>query len=131
MPRQSSEAKLIALPARAFDRLQPPDDLTAVQRDLWLACTAERPADWFTPATAPLLLEYVRAQSMCEELESKIRMALSSDQMGDLKTLLILRDRESKRVAMVGTKLRLTQQSRYTPQAAATATRKTGSRPWE
>jgi hypothetical protein len=44
-----------------------------------------------------------------------------------------MRDTEAKRATSIATKLRLTQQSRYTPQAAATADRKAGSgaKPWQ
>ena len=49
-----------------------------------------------------------------------------------MKGFLDMRDKEAKRATSIATKLRLTQQSRYTPQAAATADRKvSGARPWQ
>ena len=49
-----------------------------------------------------------------------------------LKTLLDMRDKESRRLATLAVKLRLTQQSRYTPQAAATAAKApSASKAWQ
>jgi hypothetical protein len=54
---------------------------------------------------------------MCDRLAARIDLA--SDE--ELKDLLVMRDREAKRLAVLGVKLRLTQQSRYTPKSAQTA----------
>jgi hypothetical protein len=51
-----------------------------------------------------------------------------------LDRLTKMRDRETKAAADKATKLRLTNQSRYTPQAAGTASKNNGAanlKPWE
>lgn len=49
-----------------------------------------------------------------------------------LDKVLRLRDMESKRLSSLATKLRLTNQSRYTPMAAATAAKKgAGGNVWQ
>jgi hypothetical protein len=69
---------------------------------------------------------------MCDALASRIRLALASGSVDDVRITLGLRDKESRRAAILATKLRLTMQSRYTPKASATAAaRATGLRPWE
>ena len=68
---------------------------------------------------------------MCDLLALQIEAEIAGGEPGNLKALLDMRDKESKRLTSVATKLRLTQQSRYTPQAASTADKKAGSaRPW-
>jgi hypothetical protein len=123
-----SVASVSALPGR----LDPPDDLTATEAELWRAVVSEKPVDWFGSDNAPLLKEYVRAVAMCDLLSAQIAAALAGGETGEIKALLNMRDKESKRVASIATKLRLTQQSRYTPKSADTANRNAGSarKPW-
>ena len=58
---------------------------------------------------------------------------ISPDDLVDYDKLLKMRDRETKAIGDKATKLRLTNQSRYTPQAAATAVKnEIGARkPWQ
>lgn len=134
MPRKSSDA-LTVVPLGVAARIPPPDALTHAQRVLWLAVTHAKPVDWFGEDSSPLLNEYVRAVCMLNDLEHRIRRALGNGEdpmLGpEIDKLTRLRDRESKRAIMLATKLRLTQQSRYTPQAAATANKRVGARLWE
>lgn len=134
MARQSS-ASLSIVPVSSLQRLAPPADLTAPESELWAAVVESKPADWFQADSAPLLKEYVRAVVMSDRLSLLVEAALAGDAGEDglgLKDALRLRDMESKRVASLGTKLRLTQQSRYTPKASATADRAAGgARPWQ
>lgn len=135
MARKSAAALSIA-PAGAPDRrLPPPSELTARERELWESVIASKPADWFDEDSAPVLKEYVRAAVTCDRLSVAVNLALASGDIGEAAhadKLLLSRDREARRVAALATKLRLTQQSRYTPQAAATANRKAaGRRPWQ
>lgn len=132
MARPSAAALLNAIPTGTPHPLDPPESLTEPQREAWLTCTRSKPADWFPADSAPVLLEYVRAVEMADQLETWIRRAVAEDvPIRELTKLLTARDKESKRLAYLATKLRLTQQSRYTPMAAATATKKEMSRPWK
>lgn len=134
MSRPSS-ASLSIVPVSSLQRLDPPCDLTDSEAELWVAVVESKPADWFQADSAPLLKEYVRAVVMSDRLSLLVEAALAGDAGEDglgLKDALRLRDMESKRVASLGTKLRLTQQSRYTPKASATADRAAGgARPWQ
>lgn len=126
-----SSASLSVLPVEPLVRVVAPDDLTPAEAALWRAVVDSKPAEWFGPDSVPLLVEYVRAKTMCDWLNGQIAVARDAGETKELKTFLMLRDMEAKRVANLATKLRLTQQSRYTPQAAATADRKAGNRkPW-
>jgi hypothetical protein len=131
LSRQST-ASLSVVPVSALQRMAIPGDLTDAQATLWGDVVGSKPAEWFQADSAPLLKEYVRAVGMCDLLAIQIEGALAGGEAGEVKGLLDMRDKESKRVASLATKLRLTQQSRYTPQAAATADKKAGAaRPWQ
>lgn len=134
MARPSS-ASLSVVPVSAIQRMAPPADLSAPEAALWVDIVDSKPADWFQADSAPLLVEYVRAVVMSGRLAMLVDAALAGGGDGDglsLKDALKARDVESRRVATIGTKLRLTQQSRYTPKASATADRAAGgARPWQ
>lgn len=131
MSRPSIDSRLNLAPLAIQKPLDPPLTCTAAQREVWLGCVQTKPADWFRADSEPMLLEYVRAVVMSGELERRIQAAIDEGEfLINLRTLLEMRDKESKRVAMLATKLRLTQQSRYTPDSAATATKRTVARPW-
>jgi hypothetical protein len=68
---------------------------------------------------------------MCDLLDYQVKAAIAEGAAKVVKEAMQLRDMESKRMLQLATKLRLTQQSRYTPQAAATANKNAGTaRPW-
>jgi hypothetical protein len=130
---RKSTASLSVVPIGVPVRLAPPDDLTPEQALRWRAVVDSKPVDWFGPDSSPLLKEYVRAEAMCDLLAIQIEAAVVGGEPAVVKSVLQMRDMESKRLTSIATKLRLTQQSRYTPQAAATADRKSGSagKPWQ
>lgn len=129
MAKQSS-ASLSVVPVKPIARIEPPSGLGVEELKLWRAVADSKPADWFGEDSAPLLTEYVRAVHMCDRLQVQIEVAIAEGEIPD--KLLRLRDMEAKRATSLATKLRMTQQSRYTPQAAATASKKAGNaRPWE
>lgn len=135
MARQST-ASLSVVRASPDARIAPPAGLDHDEIALWREVVNTKPADWFADDSAPLLKEYVRAAVMCDRLDMQIKAAIAGDDPAEtaalVKGYLDMRDKESKRTLSIATKLRLTQQSRYTPQAAATANKKaSGARPWQ
>lgn len=117
MGRKSAESLSVVPVTSLPTRLDPPEDFPLAESEVWKAVVATKPVDWFEADSAPLLAEYCRAKVMCDRLAAKIDLADDEE----LKDLLVMRDREAKRLAVLGVKLRLTQQSRYTPKAASTA----------
>ena len=115
--------------------LAPPDGLTDEQAQVWRETVGARSADFFGQDAVPMLEEYCRVVVMCRLLGVQIEAAIAAIDSGEpsiLKTLLDMRDKESKRLASLATKLRITNQSRYTPQAAATASKKgAGGKVWQ
>lgn len=117
MARPSTESLRVAAVTALPTRLDPPEDFPLAESAVWKDVVQTKPVDWFEADSAPLLAEYCRAKVMCDRLAGRI------DNCGpeELKDLLKMRDTESRRLATLGCKLRLTQQSRYTPKSAQTA----------
>ena len=106
--------------------LEPPAGLTEDQADVWRSVVGARSADFFGEDAVPLLEEYCRVVVMCRLLAIQIEAGIAGGDAAELKALLDMRDKESRRMTSIATKLRLTNQSRYTPQSAATAAKKGG-----
>ena len=135
---RTSTAALAVIGGTDIDgRPKPPADLTEFQRGVWERTVANEAADVFrTAALQQLLKEY------CRHVETADRLSKQADQytadgsnysLQEIDTLLRMRDRETKALADKATKLRLTNQSRYTPGAAGTAAKKGASerKPWQ
>lgn len=107
------------------------------QVDLWDAIVAEKPAGWFDAASRPLLTAYCRAVTFSDDLAAELltmgkRCLKDSDSLRRVRALKDMQEKQEKLMATLATKLRLTQQSRYTPQAADTAARDTAKpKLWE
>lgn len=137
MARQSAGVTVIA--GNLGLRPDPPEDLTEPQAKVWRATCASEAADFFrTDALRELLKDYCRHKVSGADLSAQINLydadcPMVPDVVGALDKLLKMRDRETKAAADKATKLRLTNQSRYTPQAASTAAKNatTNKKPWE
>jgi len=133
-----SAASLSVISGQIDGRPNPPEDLSAEQKEIWLRTVANEAADVFkTAALQQLLKEYCRHVSSAKKLAGLIETVeaqkqLTPEDLVDYDKLLKMRDRETKAIADKATKLRLTNQARYTPQAAATAAKKSSERkPWQ
>lgn len=138
--RGRRSAASLSVVAGAIDGRPPvPADLTKDQADIWERTVANEATDVFkTAALQQLLKEYCRHVVSAKKLAVMIEATenlpqMSADDLADYDKLLKMRDRETKAIADKATKLRLTNQARYTPQAAATAAKKSGDqlKPWQ
>lgn len=137
MAGRKSLAALSIVAGTIDGRPQPPSDLTQEQSEVWDRTVANEAADTFrTAALQQLLKEYCRHVASAMHLAKMIEAmeAVNVNDLDDYDKLLRMRDRETKALADKATKLRLTNQSRYTPQAAATAAKKGAGierKPWQ
>ena len=132
-----SAAALSTLTPVLDRRPKPPAELNEKQAETWMAAVSTKPPEWWDAASFPVLIAY------CEAVEALgIIAALSDgfdpawlstdDGLKRYNLLCSMRDRESKLIAMLAVKMRLTQQSRYEASKASVAARKAvGSRPWD
>ena len=122
---------------RSIERLpQAPAELTADQAEVWCRVVATKPADWFQADSQPVLMEYCRSIVLAREIAQQVndfdRTKLVDYEGFKLwKELTQMQREQSKLVAMLAVRMRLTQQSKYEARGAATASKRAGlQRPW-
>ncbi|MCA3488299.1 MAG: hypothetical protein IOD05_01975 [Rhodobacter sp.] len=120
----------------ATPRPAPPPDLTGEAAEAFVAIVNGNPAALIGPGSVPLLAQLCRHVVAARRVAGWLARIEGED--GELDADLWLRllarqEAESKVIAALATRLRLTPQSRYTAHGAATAARKarTGPAPWE
>jgi len=106
-------------------RPEPLDELNAEEAVVWRATAARMPADWFTQENFPLLVCYCRSVCSARDLASRRKAGLSLE---ELDLVLGMLDRERRAIESLATKMRLTQQSRYSKRKSPGPV---GPRPWE
>lgn len=136
--RKSAAALAIApVVERLDDRPSPPLSLNERATDEWHRVVNRMPSDWFTDETVSTLqtyCEYVAEAEAVQMMIEKVRpTAMKDDEAFDrYEKLTRTKDRLSKGITSVARKLRLLPQSRYTAQAAASATKGgKGRKPWD
>jgi hypothetical protein len=134
---RKSTAALSVVVANIDGRPRAPDDLTEFQAEVWGRTVANESADTFkTAALQQLLKEYCRHVETADRLSRKVDRATeegSNMPFQEVEALIRMRARETSALTDKATKLRLTNQSRYTPGAAATAAKNAGgtAKPWQ
>jgi hypothetical protein len=113
--RVSSAALAIApvMPIERVERQKPPHDLTDEEVEVWSAVVNAEPADWFSPSTAPMLAQYCRHVIGTRRIAELIEKATADPKLSiiDYDRLLHMQERESRTVAMLATKMRISQQA--------------------
>jgi hypothetical protein len=136
-PGRKSTAALSVIPRTAIERPLPPEGLSEAEAALWNRVTATKPPEWFLPDVLPVLAGYVRASIKAEAMAAALAkfkgVPVNPIKFRRYMEINKAHDQAERLVATMGTKLRLTPQSRYTSQAAATAQAKTkvSDKPWE
>lgn len=137
MAGRKSAASLSVVVANIDGRPRCPDDLNRDESAIWEKTVANEASDTFkTAALQQLLKDYCRHVVTSERLSVQVDRATgggSNMDIDELTKLVRIRDCETKASADKATKLRLTNQARYTPQAAATAAKNAGGerKPWQ
>lgn len=116
---RDSAAALEVVPfARALDRVErprPPAELNPEQAEEWTAVVGRMPADWFPRETHPLLVDYCRHVVMARRIAQLIEQAESGETLDvvEYDRLGKMAERESRVIASLATKMRITQQTTY------------------
>lgn len=118
-------------------RLGPPATLSDGERGVWLATVNSKPAEWFGPEHIPLLVNYVRHVVAADVLDGQIRefdpgWLKGDDGLARYEKLRKLFRNETESINRLARAMRLTHQSIYRADKAATLTDRVGNlRPWE
>lgn len=140
MKRGRKSAQDLQVVAGNFrSRPEPPEALSDDEAEIWRSTCSSEAVDFFsTSALRDMLADYCRHRASANKLSEIIQQfqpewLKSTDGAKRYGGLIRMRDLETRAAADKATKLRLTNQARYTPQAAATASRNAGkgARPWE
>jgi hypothetical protein len=118
-------------PLEIVERLKAPHDLSDEEVEVWAAVAASKPADWFDAATVPLLAQYCRHCVQARRIAELLERATSAKDLdpNDYERLLRMQRGESASIAMLATKMRLTQQS--TTNHRGNKTIRASRQPWE
>lgn len=127
------------LPGREERRAPPPEGMTEAQTTLWRAVVETEPQALFDSAARRHLLRlYVEHATFRADLQglidkTPVEAVADPEKASAFEAMLRLRDRETKQLVSLATRLRLTNQARYTAAAAATEARNMpgGRKPWE
>lgn len=100
-------------PIQVIERQRPPHDLSDEEVEVWAAVVDTEPADWFSPATAPLLTQYCRHVIHARRIGELLERATSDPalEVRDYDRLLKMQERESRAIATLATKMRISQQA--------------------
>jgi hypothetical protein len=100
-------------PIELVERQRAPHDLTDEETEVWAAVVNSEPADWFTPATAPILGQYCRHAVHARRVAELLERATSDPDLTviDYDRLLKMQERESRAIASLATKMRISQQA--------------------
>ena len=113
--RGRRSAASLALPeiASSVPRQAAPHDINDEETEVWAAVVNDMPADWFSPATRPLLTQYCRHVVQARRLSEMIERFTSDPEftLKDYKGLLSMQKEESSIIRQLAASMRLAQQS--------------------
>ncbi|HEY1723970.1 MAG TPA: hypothetical protein VGF89_01000 [Steroidobacteraceae bacterium] len=133
--KSAAERHLASVTVLPVGQLKPPDELTEEQGKIWTEIVQSKPDDWFGRDSHALLVNYciavIRRRAITREIERK--MGLKRPNVGQLEKLHEMERRQIATISSLSTKMRLSQQSKYGPRAADTASKHYPGvqKPWE
>lgn len=137
--RKSVSATTTPLTVISERRLPPPAELSDVELSAWLAITGCRPGSWFDAASAPLIMALIRHQQSADVLAVEIaefdpKWLRDDHGLERYRSLLGMRERETRAMAALSRSLRLTPQSIHAVTAGRAVDQHRAapaSRPWD
>lgn len=93
------------------DRPKPPSYMTAAEQEVWTTAVQGLPVEWFRPEQVPLLEQYCVHVCRARDVAAMIRAGGSPKAGISMADLYRLEMAETKMVAFLATKMRITQQS--------------------
>lgn len=117
----------------SIPRAKAPAHLTSEQKDLWIDIVNCLPAQHFSTENLPLLSAYcghVVTEKKLSQLISKVEKSLDFEFIKEYDELLKMRERESRAISSLATRMRLSQQSIYEKDKKR-GTIQANRRPWE
>lgn len=128
--RPSLASLSVGSEVKAVERIKPPFDLSDEETEVWSNVINSFPTDWFSDATSPLLAQYCRHVIHARRIAEILAKSVEDPEFSirSYNTLLKMQDRESKAIAGLATKMRISQQSTTNHRGNA---KQTTLKPWE
>lgn len=131
--RKSAASLEIARPdsIELVERPVCPHDLNDEEAEVWSAVVNRLPADWFPAETQPLLVQYCRSVIQARRVAELIEQATSDPELSvsAYDRLLKMQARCSASIAMLATKMRISQQA--TTNHRGNKKQVSPAKPWE
>lgn len=98
-----------------MERPKCPHDLSDEESEIWWSVVNRLPADWFPDETHPLLAQYCRHVVQSRRIAELIERASGDPDLAisAYDRLLKMQERESRAIASLSTKMRISQQTTY------------------
>jgi hypothetical protein len=121
--RKSVAALSVVSPLPGQQKPEPPEELAAEEAEEWCAIVGRLPYDWFPRETHGQLVNYCRHVVRATVIDGLIKSfrpewAATDEGLHRLDKLTHMAERESRAIASLGTKMRITQQTRVREQTA-------------
>ena len=135
--RKSSASLAVAAPVRLEHMPEAPAYITPEQDDIWRLVISSAGGDLISPESYPVLVEYCRAVVSSNQIAAQLdafdpEWAKDDEGLKRWDKLLQMQERESRKIASLAVKLRLTPSTRVHPEKAGTVERKgVKLKPWE
>lgn len=136
--RKSSASMSVVQALPGQERPEPPEELTPEEAEEWRAVVGRLPPDWFVRETHGQLVNYCRHVVRARMIAGLIRdfepeWTETNEGLRRLDRLTTMAERESRTIASLGTKMRITQQSRYAHRTANNKAAEAGEakKPWQ
>ena len=114
--KSAASLAVVQSPLETIQRQLAPGELNDEEVEVWSAVVNDQAADWFSPSTVPVLAAYCRHTIAARRVAEYIEKATSDPDLSisDYDRLLKMQERESRAIASLATKMRMTQQSTRT-----------------
>lgn len=127
----SASLEIAARPVEVVERQRAPHELNDEETEVWAAVVNTMPADWFSPATVPLLVQYCREYVQARRVAELIEKATSDPDLSikDYDRLLKVQARQSATIRSLATTMRISQQA--TTNHRGNQKKTSAKKPWE
>lgn len=133
--RKSTAQMTVVSIESAIKHPEPPNELTEEMKLEWKAVVNRLPPDWFSRETHSLLTQYCRHILAARRVAQLIEHIEKSEDFNyqDYDQLLRMQERESRNISSLATRMRITQQAKYSHKTAHTAAKNYSNtkKPWE
>jgi phage terminase small subunit len=130
--RKSAAAMAMAISVDGKpDRVQPPDHLSADERQRFIDIVANCDATHFRPADTTLLCRFVEADALAEKAAAELRKHGAVSKDGKPNGWLVVQEKCVRALISLSARLRLAPQSRIDAKAIGRHEARLGLAPWE